>query len=144
MATYTTAQMLAAGVNPASTDCASFPGPVVLEYYLDASKKTIAAADFVTFFDIPSYTGMIITGAALAVIEAGTATGTIDVGIAGTDITGLTAFDGATVGETVKLATAANTVVTTGSTSSLTLQINTAGLGKGKFRFRVFGTLLAA
>lgn len=65
MATYTTAQMLAAGVNPASTDCASFPGPVVLEYYLDASKKATVATDIITFFDIPAYTGMIITGAAL-------------------------------------------------------------------------------
>jgi len=144
MATFTTAQMLAAGQNPMSTDAASFPGPVVFEYLLDASKKAIAAADFVTMFDIPVYTGLIISGATLEVLRAGAATSTIDLGIATTDITGLTAFDAATVGKSTKLATAANTVVTTGTASSLTLQVNTAGLSTGLFRIRVYGTLLSA
>lgn len=144
MATFTTAQMKAAGVNSAGTDRASFPGPVVFEYILDASKKTIAAADFVTFFDIPTYTGVLITGASLAVLEAGAATSTMDVGIAGTDVTGLTAFDMATVGESTKLATAANSVITTSTASSLTMQINTAGLSRGKFRLRVYATIMTA
>jgi hypothetical protein len=144
MATFTTAQMKAAGVNPAGTDAVSFPGPVVMEYILDASKKTIAAADIVTFFDIPAYTGVVITAASLAVLQAGAATSTIDIGIAGTDITGLTAFDAATVGESIKLATAANSVITTSGVSSLTAQVNTAGLSNGLFRIRVYGTLIAA
>lgn len=144
MATFTTAQMKAVGVNPAGTDCVAFPGPIVLEYILDASKKTTAATDIVTFFDIPAYSGMIIDAASVAVLSAGTATSTIDIGIAGTDITGLTAFDAAVVAETIKLASGANTIITTGTASSLTMQINTAGLGSGVYRVRVFGTLLDA
>lgn len=143
MATFTTAQMLAAGQNPASTDVASLPGYVVFEYLLDASKKTIAAADIVTAWDIPTYTAVVIDGASLEVLRAGTATATVDVGIAGTDITGLTAFDAATVGKSNKLASGANSVVTTSTASSLTLQVNTAGLGTGLFRFRIYGRVMA-
>lgn len=145
MATYTTAQMAASGIMPATaSDAASTPGPVIIEYFLDASKKAIAAADIVTFLDIPAATGIVVSGATLEVIVAGTATATIDVGIAGTDITGLTAFDAATVGKSIKLATAANSVITTSGTSSLTLQVNTAGLGSGKFRVRVYGDIIKA
>jgi len=145
MATFTTAQMKTAGVNPAGQDMPGVaPGFITLEYILDASKKAVAAADIVTFYDIPTYTGLQVFGASVAVLSAGAATSTIDVGIAGTDITGLTAFDAATVGETTKLATAANSVITTSGTSSLTLQVNTAGLGQGLFRVRVYALLMTA
>jgi len=142
MATFTTAQMKAAGVLPASMDAASTPGPVMLEYLIDGSKKAIAAADIVTMYDIPTYAGFVVSAASVEVLVAGTATGTCDIGIAGTDITGLTAFDTATVAGVIKLATAANSVLTTSSASSLTLQQNTAGLGNGKLRVRIFGTYL--
>ena len=144
MATYTTAQMSAAGVPAAATSSAGTPGPVILDYYFDGSKKAIAAADFITLFDIPTYSAFIVDAANITVIKAGTATATIDLGIAGTDITGLTAYDAATVGTATKLATAANTIATTSSASSLTAQVNTAGLGTGIFRIRVFGTLVTA
>lgn len=144
MATFTTAQMLAAGVAPAGADRAGFPGPFVLEYKIDGTKKTIAAADIVTCFDIPTYTAVIIDGAQMIVEAAATATCTVDVGIAGTDITGLTAFDPTAAAGTKssKLATAANTVVTTSTASSLTLQFNTAGLGSGRFTVRIYGTIM--
>ena len=144
MATFTTAQMAAAGIPAASSSSAGSPGVCMLEYVIDGSKKTIAAADIVTMYDIPAYSGFVVTGATVSVLVAGTATCTMDIGIGGTDITGATAVDMATVGDTVKLATAANSVATTGTASSLTLQFNTAGLGKGKARVRVYGTLLDA
>jgi len=144
MATFTTAQMAAAGVPPASLSTAGTPGAVMLEYILDGKKRAIAATDIVTMFDIPAYAGFVVTGATVSVLTAGTATCTMDVGIAGTDITGATAVDMATVGDTVKIATGANSVATAGTASSLTLQFNTAGLGNGKARVRVYGTLLDA
>lgn len=142
MATFTTAQMKAAGIQPAAMDAASTPGNVMLEYVIDGSKKAIAAADIVTIHDIPTYAAFVVRGASIAVLVPGTATGTMDIGIAGTDITGLTAWaTDATAGtESVKLAaTAANSVITAGSASSLTLQQNTVGLGTGKLRVRIFG-----
>lgn len=141
MATFTTAQMKAAGIQPAAMDAASTPGNVMLEYVIDGSKKAIAAADIVTIHDIPTYAAFVVRGASIAVLVPGTATGTMDIGIAGTDITGLTAWatDAAAGTESVKLATAANSVITAGSASSLTLQQNTAGLGTGKLRVRIFG-----
>lgn len=145
MATYTTAQMAAAGVMPATaSDAASTPGPVIIEYFLDASKKAIAANDVVTFLDIPANTGVVITAATLEVIVAGAATSAIAVGIAGSNVTGLTAFDAATVGKSIKQASGSNSVITTSGTSSLTLQVSTAGLGSGKFRVRIYGDILKA
>lgn len=144
MATFTTAQMAAAGVPSAVSSAAGSPGPCMLEYVLDGKKKAIVATDIVTIFDIPTYSGFIVDAATVEVISPGVATATMDVGIAGTDITGATAVDIATAGQTVKLATGANTVATAGTASSLTLQFNTAGLGAGKLRVRVFGTLLDA
>ena len=44
----------------------------------------------------------------------------------------------------VKLATAANTIVNTGTATTVKAQINTAGVGAGKFRIRLWATLLAA
>jgi hypothetical protein len=142
MATYTTTQMAAAGVPAAFSSSAGSPGACMLEYVLDGKKKAIAAADIVTMYDISTYSGFIVDAATVEVLSAAVATATMDVGIAGTDITGATAIDIATVGSVIKLATGANTVATTSSASSLTLQFNTAGLGTGKLRVRVFGTLL--
>lgn len=143
MATYTTAQMKAAGVFPAATSTAGFPGPVMLEYVIDGSKKAIAATDFVEFFDIPTYAGFIVDAASVSVTNAATASCTVDIGIAGTDITGLTGFDAtSTAGDQHKLATAANSVITTSTASKLTLQFNTAGLGNGVLRVRIYGTIL--
>lgn len=146
MAAITIAQLRAKGVNPASTDTAGFPGDVVLDFELDGSKYTVAAADTVDFFALPDLAGMIVKGAAVTVVRPGTATGTVDIQIGGTDVTGLTgwATDAAAGTKLVKLATAANTVVNAGAASYVRLQQNTAGLGNGKIRVRVFGTLLEA
>jgi hypothetical protein len=144
MATFTTAQMLAAGVPAASTDAFSTPGDVTFEYILDGSKKAIATSDVVNVFDIPTYTGVVISGAAVSVSKAGTASGALSVCIGTTDVTGLTAFDTATVGESVKLATAANTVVTTGTAGTLAIKMSTAGLGSGIIRVRIFAEVLKA
>lgn len=143
MATYTTAQMKDAGIFPAATNCAAFPGPIMLEYLIDGSKKSIVATDIVTCFDIPTYAGFIVQGASVNVTTAATASCTVDIGIAGTDITGLTAFDAtSTAGDQHKFATGANTVATTSSASSLTLQFNTAGLGNGVLRVRIYGVIM--
>ena len=143
MATYTTAQMRTAGVFPAATDLAATPGQIMLEYLIDGSKKTIAATDFVEFYDIPTYSGFVVEAASITVLNAATASCTVDLGIAGTDITGLTGFDAtSTAGTQVKLATAVNSVVTTSSASKLTMQFNTAGLGNGILKVRIFGKQL--
>lgn len=146
MAAYTTANMIAAGIQAAGTDKAGLPGEVMLEYVLDGAKKTIAATDTVDIFDLPAYAGAIVTAAAITVITPGTASGTIDIQLAGTDVTGLTgwASDAAAGTKLVKLATAANTVVNTGSASAIRLQQNTAGLGTGKIRVRVWLTVFEA
>lgn len=146
MAAITIAQLRAKGVNPASTDIAGFPGDVILDFELDGGKYAVAAADTVDFFELPALAGMIVTAAAVTVVRPGTATGTIDLQIGGTDVTGLTGWaTDATAGtKLVKVATAANTVVNTSSASYVRLQQNTAGLGNGKLRVRVFGTLLEA
>lgn len=146
MAAITIAQLRAKGVNPASTDGASFPGDVVLDFELDGSKYAVAATDTVDFFELPALTGMIVLGAAVTVVRPGTATGTVDLQLGGTDVTGLTGWaTDATAGtKLVKLATALNTVVNTSSASYVRLQQNTVGLGSGKIRVRVFGNLLEA
>ena len=152
MAAYTIAQMRTAGVNPATTDSAGFPGDVVIDYELDGLKKAVAATDTVDFFEIPAYAGFIPTAAAITVVRAGTATGTVDLQIGGADVPGLTGWaTDATAGtKLVKLATgvvsgAVNTpsaVINTTTASYIRLQQNTAALGSGKIRVRVFGTLL--
>ena len=146
MADYTTAQLRTVGISPAATDRHGFPGPIVLDFEFDGAKRSTAATDTVAFFDLPALTGFRVNAAALTVVKAGTASGTADIQLAGTDVTGLTAWalDAAAGTQLVKLATAANTVVNTGSASTLRVQINTAGVGAGKFRVRVFGEMLAA
>lgn len=146
MTAFTTANMLAAGIQAAGTDRAGQPGVVVLDYVLDGSKKTIAAADTVDIFDIPAYAGAIVDAAAVTVITPGTASGTLAVQVGGSSVTGLTAWatDAAAGTKLVKLATAANTVVNTSSASSVRLLQSTAGLGTGKIRVRVWLTILEA
>lgn len=141
MATYTTAQMLAAGMSN-STDKAAASGPFTFEWIIDGSKKTIASGDIVNLFDIPPYAAVIIQAATVTTLTAGTASGAPEVGIAGTACTGLTAFDSATAAaQAAKLATAANTVATTGTASAITYKQLTAGLGSGKLRIRVQGVI---
>lgn len=146
MAAFTTAVMKAAGVNPATFDMFSTPGTMVAEYYLDGSKKAIAAADTVDFFDLPALAGVNVLGAAVTVVSPGTASGTVAIQIGGANVTGLTAWatDAAAGTKLVKLATAANTTVNTGSATAIRLLQSTAGLGSGKLRVRVWFTLLEA
>lgn len=146
MAAKTIANLRSAGLAPASTDTHGFPGKVILDFTLDGSKLAVASTDTVDFFELPAYAGMIVEAAAITVVRAGTASGTIDLQIGGTDITGLTGWaSDATAGtKLVKLATAANTVINTTTASYVRLQQNTAGLGNGLIRVRVFGTLYEA
>lgn len=154
MAAKTIANLRAAGLAPASTDRAGFPGQVMLDFELDGSKMTVAAADTVDFFEIPALAGFIAHAAAITVVRPGTATGTVDIQIGGADVKGLTAWatDAAAGTQLVKLAVGTVTsadaaqagVVNTGSASYIRLQQNTAGLGSGLIRVRVFGTLLSA
>lgn len=162
MAAKTIANLRTAGLAPASTDRASFPGEIMLDFELDGAKLAVAAADTVDFFEIPAYAGFIVHAAAFTVVRAGTATGTVDLQIGGADVVGLTgwATDAAAGTQLVKLAsglvagtnaadvvTGTNVpanVVNTTSASFIRLQQNTAALGSGLIRVRVFGTLLAA
>lgn len=146
MAATTIANLRSAGLTPASTDRAAFPGPVTLDFTIDGSKLAVAAADTVDFFEIPAYAGMIVTAAAVTVVRPGTATGTLAIQIGGTSVTGLTAWatDAAAGTKLIKLGTAANTVVNTGAASAVRLLQGVAGLGNGLLRVRVFGTILEA
>ena len=162
MAAKTIANLRTAGLAPASTDRASFPGEIMLDFELNGAKMAVAAADTVDFFEIPALAGFIIHAAAITVVRAGTASGTVDVQIGGADVTGLTgwATDAAAGTQLVKVAsgTVAGTnaadvvtgtnvparVINTSSASYIRLQQNTAALGSGLIRVRVFGTLLAA
>lgn len=144
MATKTIANLRTAGLAPASSDRASFPGTVMLDFELDGKKLAVAATDLVQFFEIPAYAGFVVDAVGITVIAPGTATGTMDFQLAGTDVTGCTGWltDAAAGTELLKLATAANTVVNTGTATYLNLQQNTAALGIGRVRVRVFGTLM--
>jgi hypothetical protein len=154
MAALTIAQLRAKGIFPASTDKHGFPGDVMLDYELDGSKQAVAATDTVDMFEIPAYAGFIAKAAAITVVRPGTASGTMDIQIGGADVKGLTgwATDAAAGTKLVKLAidtvaaadsTPANVINTT-TASYIRLQQNTAGLGTGKIRVRIFGTLLEA
>lgn len=146
MADYTTAQLRTVGIQPAGTHPMSFPGYTIIDYEFDGSKRSTAATDTLAFFDLPALTGAIVHAAALTVVRPGTASATADIQLNTTDVTGLTAWalDAAAGTQLVKLATAANTIVNTGSATTMRLQINTAGVGQGKFRVRVWATLLGA
>jgi len=151
MANYTIAQLRTVGINPAGTDFAGSPGPFYIEYEFDGSKRSTAANDTADMFEFPAYAGVVIDGAAVTVVKAGTATATLSVTLgaaaaAGTAVTGLTAWaaDAAAGTKLVKLATAANSLITTTASGFVKLQVLTAGAGSGKFRVRVFGRILEA
>lgn len=146
MADYTIAQLRTAGIQPASTDTFGLPGFIMLDYEFDGSKRSTAATDTIQMFELPALTGAIVHAAALTVVRPGTASATADIQLNTTDVTGLTAWalDAAAGTKLVKLATAANTIVNTGSATGIRLQINTAGVGQGRFRVRVWLTLLDA
>lgn len=151
MANYTIAQLRTVGINPAGTDFAGSPGPFYIEYEFDGSKRSTAANDTADMFEFPAYAGVVIEGAAVTVVKAGTATATLSVTLgataaAGTAVTGLTAWaaDAAAGTKLVKLATAANSLITTTASGFVKLQVLTAGAGSGKFRVRVFGRILEA
>jgi hypothetical protein len=152
MANYTIAQLKALGIAPATVDAPSFPAPaIVLEYMFDGSKRSTVATDTVDLFEIPAYAGFVVDSAAVSVIAAGTATVTVAVTLgaaaaAGTAVTGLTAWAGdAAVGtKLIKLATAANSVISTTTSNFVKLQFGTVGAGIGKYRVRVFGRFLEA
>lgn len=146
MAAYTIAQMQAVGVAAGAYDEPGTPGGFVAEYLLDGSKKVTAATDTVAFLEIPAYAGMIVDAASIEVVKAGTATGTVDIQLDGTDVTGLTgwATDAAAGTKLVKLASAANTIVNTTAATTVKLQLNTVGLGAGVLKVRLYGTLLQA
>lgn len=146
MTAKTIADLRTAGLAPASTDRASFPGEVMMDFELDGSKLAVAATDTVDFFEVPAYAGFIVTAASVTVVRPGTATGTMDIQVGGADVTGLTAWaTGAAAGtQLIKLATAANTVVNTTAASYVRVQQNTVALGSGLIRVRVFGKVLAA
>lgn len=163
MAAKTIANLRTAGLAPASTDRASFPGEVMLDFELDGSKMAVAATDTVDFFEIPALAGFIVHAAAVTVVRPGTATGTVDLQIGGADVVGLTgwATDAAAGTQLVKIASGAvagtnsaedevtgtsvpSNVINTTSASHIRLQQNTAALGSGLIRVRVFGTLLSA
>lgn len=146
MPAYTTAQLRTVGIQPAATDPAGFPGYMLFAYEFDGAKRTTVATDTFDLFDLPAFAGLIVHAAAVTIVRPGTATGTLDLQIAGTDVTGLTAWalDAAAGTKLVKLATAANTTVNTGTATAIRGQINTVGVGNGKFRIRVWATMLSA
>jgi len=154
MANYTVAQLKAVGIQPAGSSAVATPGQVMLEYEFDGAKRSTAAADTVDLFEIPAYAGFVVRSAAVTVVTAGTATCTISVTLgaaaaAGTAVTGLSgasawAADAAAGTKLIKLATAANSVISTTTSNFVKLQFGTAGAGTGKYRVRVFGEFLEA
>jgi hypothetical protein len=151
MPNYTIPQLRAVGIAPAGTDAAGGPGPIIVEFEFDGSKRSTVATDTVDFFEIPAFAGIVVSGASVSVVRPGTATSTIAVTLgaanaAGTAVTGLTAWAGDAAAGTklVKLATAANSVISTTTSNFLKLQFGTAGAGTGRYRVRVFGTVMEA
>lgn len=147
---FNTAQLRAAGVNPAGTDVAAPTGLVTLEFDFDGTRLVTAATNTVDMFEIPAHCGVVVHGATVSNVRPGTATGTLAVHIgaaaaAGTAVTGLTGFNGAGAAGTrdVRLATAANTAANGATPSFLKLAFGTTGFGAGRCRVRVFCTILA-
>lgn len=102
-------------------------------------------------FEFPAYAGVVIEGAAVTTVKAGTASTTISITLgaaaaAGTAVTGLTAWaaDAAAGTKLVKLATAANSLINTTASGFVKMQSWTGGAGAGKYRVRVFGRILEA
>lgn len=151
MANYTIAQLRTVGINPAGTDRPAGPGKIVLEFEFDGAKRTTVANDTVDLFEVPAFAGFVVDAASVSTARAGTATATAQItlgasGAAGTAVTGLTAWaaDAAAGTKLVKLATAANSIISTTTSNFVKLQFLTAGAGTGKYRIRVYGTILEA
>ena len=149
MANYTIAQGRTAGIFPGAADLAGSPGFVMIDYEFDGLKRTTVAADTIDIFEVPAFAGLFVYGAGITVVRAGTATNTLSLSLgaaaaAGTDITGLTAWAGDAVANTklLKLATAANSIISTATSNFLKLKFNTAAAGSGKYRVRVHALLL--
>jgi len=141
MTARTIAQYRAVGIQPAASSQHGLPGPFMLEYILDGSAIVTAATDTVEIYTVPAYSGVLIHAGSLQTDIAGTASGTLDIQLNTTDVTGLTAWaTDATAGtQLVKIATAANTLVATTTDLTIKVQINTSGLGSGKYRIRLWG-----
>jgi hypothetical protein len=151
MANYTIAQLRTVGINPAGTDFEGTPGTFYVEYEFDGSKRSTVANDTADLFEFPAYAGVVIEGAAITTVKAGTASSTFSITLgaaaaAGTAVTGLTAWaaDAAAGTKLVKLATAANSLINTTASGFIKLQVLTGGAGAGKYRVRVFGRILEA
>jgi hypothetical protein len=152
MANYTIAQLKSVGIAPATASFASGPSQnVILEYFFDGVKRSTATSDTVDIFEIPAYAGFGVDSAAVTVAAAGTASCTIGVTLgaaaaAGTAVTSLTAWaaDAAAGTKLVKLATGAQSIISTTTSNFVKLQFSTAAAGTGKYRVRVFGRLLEA
>lgn len=151
MANYTIAQLRSVGINPAGTDFVGTPGPFYIEYEFDGAKRSTVANDTADMFEFPAYAGVVIDGAAVTTVKAGTASTTISITLgaaaaAGTAVTGLTAWaaDAAAGTKLVKLATAANSLINTAASGFVKMQVLTGGAGAGKYRVRVFGRILEA
>lgn len=151
MANYTIAQLRTVGINPAGTDFEGTPGNFYVEYEFDGSKRSTVASDTADMFEFPAYAGVVIDGAAITTVKAGTASSTFSITLgaaaaAGTAVTGLTAWaaDAAAGTKLVKLATAANSLINTTASGFIKLQVLTGGAGAGKYRVRVFGRILEA
>jgi hypothetical protein len=159
MANFTITQVRQGGNNPASVDMEGTPGAFYMEYDIDATKKpvvagvptTIVAADTVDMLELPPYAGVVIEGAAVTVVKAGTASCTLSVTLgaaaaAGTAVTGLTAWaaDAAAGTKLVKLATGSNSLINTTANGYVKLQFVAQAPGAGRYRVRVFGRILEA
>jgi hypothetical protein len=144
MTAFTTVQLKAVGIPPASTDITSYPGTIVADYVFDGLKQALASADTADFFDLPDLTGCVVLAAAVTIVTASPNAATLALQVGGTSVTGLTgwALNGTAGTKLVKLATAANTVVNAGSASAIRMLIGGAALSTGKFRVRVWYTLL--
>lgn len=147
MANHTIAQFREVLIAPAAISHPGVDGHTMWEYTLDGNAgRTVAATDTVDFWELPANAGVIVQAASVETKIAGTASATMDIQIApgGTpaDVTGLTAWAlDATAGtKLVKFATAANVATHTAATT-FRIQVNTAGLGAGKWVVRVYGVL---
>lgn len=152
MPNYTIAQLKSVGIAPAASSAVGSPSSnVVLDYYFDGAKRSTVATDTVEMFEIPAFAGFVVDSAAVTVVSPGTATVTLAVtlgatGAAGTAVTGLTAWDGAAAAGTklIRMATAANSIISTTTSNFVKVQFGTVGAGSGKYRVRVMGRLLEA
>jgi hypothetical protein len=148
MANHTIAAFQAVEVAPASTSGGGVEGFKIFEYQLKGDAGiTVSAADTVEMWELPATAGLIVNAASVETVVSGTAgAATLDVQIAPggsyADVTALTGFalNGAVGTQLVKFATGANTATHTAATT-MRVQINTAGLGKGEWIVRVYGLI---